>query len=192
MIHPNEKDSVYYSADGSVVERRKISFIVFAATFLATFVAFMFIWMQIRKIRPSVVASMEAHRLALEAKLQNGETVSTSSEEDEGRNSGDEQEEVDSNDIEMSRSKLSFNNTLLDHRPSFVARDSAGSRLGLLSAGQPLGRMSSNTASISSLGFMSPSLPHLPLDGNSSGTNTPDEYFSSRNVMDKDLRRGSH
>lgn len=61
--HDGQPLSVYYSGSDSTSKRKRISFCVFAATTLATLIAGWVVWMRIRRIRPLVVAEMEAKRL---------------------------------------------------------------------------------------------------------------------------------
>lgn len=105
---------MYYSAESSATERRNVSFVVFSVTFLATLIAFVFIWMQIRKIRPSVIADMEANRLQLEL------SKSRNSEEDPESGS----DVIEMVDVDC---KTGFTTPPigLDHRASFIHRDSS-------------------------------------------------------------------
>lgn len=168
LRHPEESDTHYYSADATATQRRNISFIVFAATFFATLIAFVFIWMKIRQIRPSVIAAMEAHRLEVEARKAKG---------------SDEEPEMDGIELDDADAKTGFSSSTtvpvgLDHRPSFVHRDSS---VGTFSSQK--GLLAKTSASSNVLGQYSPSMPHLPLDRESE----EEDYFARISSIDSQL-----
>lgn len=176
-MHPNEPDSAYYSADETAAQRRKISFIVFAATFLATLIAFVFIWMQIRKIRPVVAVAMEAKKLEEEQLA--------------GRSSGDEEETIGMGNqgYEMAEAKVSLSSTIVDRRHSFGSKYSSRALLGV-----------SNRSSSGSNFSLTP-MPVLSSSSSPLGSEEDDDElvaeegidsFSTMTVTTDRMRRGSH
>ncbi|KAM0755534.1 hypothetical protein T439DRAFT_320226 [Meredithblackwellia eburnea MCA 4105] len=190
---PSTPLSEYYSGSSTVGKRHRISLIVFAATTLATLIALWIVWMRIRKIRPIVMAEMEARRQAEE--LENGGGSAGESKDDltlaedavipvtggggarrsgEGRRDSVPMRNVTSAGLEngnVGGDRLGPTAST-KKRPTFIAMNSSSSLFGSTAAllGPGGGRSRSGTnATVSSLN--SPSLPHLPLASDA-------DYFS--------------
>ena len=111
---------------------------------------------------------MEAHRLDAEARKTKG---------------SDEEPEMDGIELDDADVKTGFSSSTvpvgLDHRPSFVHRDS--SSVGTFSSQK--GLLAKTSASSNVLGQYSPSMPHLPLDRES----VEEDYFARISSIDSQL-----
>lgn len=152
---PKSSLSNYYSGDGSLAKRHRISFIVFAATTVATLIAGWVVWMRIRRIRPVVVAEMDAARTQAANDIEDAEP---------------KDELVDLGFSEASVVTPAGQEDLAPASPrgSRWRADSASSQIALLS---PAGRARSGTTSTWMSSMYSPSMPHLPLG-------EPEDYFA--------------
>ncbi|KAK4702512.1 hypothetical protein P7C70_g3718, partial [Phenoliferia sp. Uapishka_3] len=144
--------SDFYSGQGSQKQRHRISLIVFAATTLATLIAGWIVWMRIRRIRPFVIAEMEARRQTAARDL---EEITT-------------KEELVELDAETAAQAPEMSDRVVPwltsergvlSRPA-LSSNGSGSQIRLLPW---VGRDRSSTMSTDPYSLNSPSLPHLPL-----------------------------